>query len=160
MLYSCAIYRQPTDSLAQAQQNKLETLLLKARPTAHSVLLEIGCGWGSFALYAAARTGCSVVGITLSAEQHKFAQQRLGVAAAEVKDRVWFECVDYRLFQAQPKYFVHRLKHMQQQLLQKKKEEGKAGVKEEEDLKFDAIVSCEMVCWFLFWFVLFGLNNE
>ncbi len=134
---------------AQAQQNKLETLLLKTRPTASSVLLEIGCGWGSFALYAAKRTGCSVVGITLSAEQLKWAQQRLdGTEGEGVRDRVWFELVDYRLFKPQDKYFVHRRKAQQQieQKMNPTNSKNKDLKQPVEDLKFDAIMSCEMVC--------------
>jgi cyclopropane-fatty-acyl-phospholipid synthase len=92
--YSGAVFRQPDQSLAEAQRNKFELMLrrLDLKPEHH--LLEIGCGWGGFALHAAHQTGCRVTGITLSREQLEEARRR--AAAAGLSDRVEFRLQDYR----------------------------------------------------------------
>jgi len=74
MQYSCACF-DGTDDLAQAQQNKLELICLKLHLEKGMRLLDIGCGWGGLARHAARHYGCSVVGITLSAEQQKYAAE-------------------------------------------------------------------------------------
>jgi cyclopropane-fatty-acyl-phospholipid synthase len=75
MSYSCA-YWQHADNLEQAQQDKLDLICrkLELKPGEH--LLEIGCGWGSLAQYAASNYGVKVTGITISIEQQKLARQR------------------------------------------------------------------------------------
>ncbi|HWI19241.1 MAG TPA: cyclopropane-fatty-acyl-phospholipid synthase family protein [Vicinamibacterales bacterium] len=77
LLYSCAIYERPDDSLAAAQVNKVRTICdrLELGPDDH--VLEIGTGWGGFALYAATRYGCRVTTTTISAEQHAYAVARI-----------------------------------------------------------------------------------
>ncbi len=94
MTYSCGIYPQAHTTLAQAQHEKYEHMLdlLKLEPGHH--LLEIGSGWGGFAIHAAQRTGCRVTSITLSREQLAEAQAR--AQAAGVADRVQFVYRDYR----------------------------------------------------------------
>ncbi len=94
MLYSCAIFARPDDSLEQAQQNKLQTLIRKARIGPDDHVLEIGCGWGAFAIAAARTTGCRVTGITLSQQQLEWARAR--VREAGLADRIRIELCDYR----------------------------------------------------------------
>ena len=86
MMYSCAVFESPDDTLEQASLAKLARVcsMLELRPDDH--VLEIGTGWGGFALYAAERCGCRVTTTTISAEQHAFATQR--VREAGLQDRV------------------------------------------------------------------------
>ena len=94
MTYSAAVFSEPGISLEAAQQEKFDRLLAMLAVNADHHLLEIGCGWGGFALYAARRTGCRVTGITLSREQLNEARRR--ASEAGVADRVRFELRDYR----------------------------------------------------------------
>lgn len=75
MSYSCA-YWQHAQNLAQAQQDKLDLICrkLELKPGEH--VLEIGCGWGGLAQFAATNYAVKVTGITISIEQQKLAQQR------------------------------------------------------------------------------------
>lgn len=66
--YSCAYFRD-TDHLAQAQQQKMDLICRKLGLQPGQCVLDIGCGWGGFAKYAAERYGCAAVGITISREQ-------------------------------------------------------------------------------------------
>lgn len=94
MSYSCALFEgTPDEPLEQAQQRKYRRLLeaLGARPGDH--ILEIGCGWGGFALLAAQR-GYRVTAITLSQEQLAYARRRL--VEAGVSGRVELRLQDYR----------------------------------------------------------------
>lgn len=93
MTYSAARLDRPDEDLRTAQRRKLRRMLALtgARPGDH--ILEIGCGWGSFALEAA-RAGCRVTGITLSQEQLAFARAR--VDAAGLSDRIELRLQDYR----------------------------------------------------------------
>uniref|UniRef100_A0A832MMQ5 DUF1365 family protein n=1 Tax=Eiseniibacteriota bacterium TaxID=2212470 RepID=A0A832MMQ5_UNCEI len=93
MTYSAARWRNPDDGLAEAQAHKLALALRRARVGAGTRVLEIGSGWGSLALAAAAR-GAEVTGLTLSTEQCALATRR--AAEAGVADRVRFELLDYR----------------------------------------------------------------
>ncbi len=74
MNYSCG-YWQGTNSLEQAQINKLDLVCKKLDLQPGDTLLDIGCGWGSLAKYAAENYGAKVIGITISKEQKNFAQQ-------------------------------------------------------------------------------------
>jgi cyclopropane-fatty-acyl-phospholipid synthase len=94
MTYSCAIFRSETENLEQAQRNKLRAMITKARIGADDHVLEIGCGWGSFALEAVRETGCRVTGITISKEQHALARRR--VTEAGLQDRITLLLRDYR----------------------------------------------------------------
>lgn len=85
MTYSCGIYPEAQTTLAQAQLEKYEHMLALLRLEPEQHLLEIGSGWGGFAIYAAQRTGCRVTSITLSREQLAEAQAR--AEAAGVADR-------------------------------------------------------------------------
>ncbi len=94
MTYSCGIYHTGEETLEEAQRNKLQAMIRKARLGAGDHVLEIGCGWGAFALEAARETGCRVTGITISREQYKLARQR--VVEAGLEDRVEILLKDYR----------------------------------------------------------------
>jgi cyclopropane-fatty-acyl-phospholipid synthase len=94
MTYSAAYFAAPTDTLEQAQLAKYRRLADKARIDADCHVLEIGCGWGGFAIFAASTYGCRVTGITLSEQQAALARQR--VREAGLEDRVAIELIDYR----------------------------------------------------------------
>jgi cyclopropane-fatty-acyl-phospholipid synthase len=94
MAYSSAVFTAPGQTLRDAQLSKFEHMLARLDLGAGHHLLEIGSGWGGFAIFAAQRTGCRVTSITLSAEQLEEATRRAQVAG--VADRVSFELCDYR----------------------------------------------------------------
>jgi cyclopropane-fatty-acyl-phospholipid synthase len=94
MTYSCAIFSRGADSLEAAQEDKLEMVCEKLALAPGERVLDIGCGWGSFAAHAATRHGVEVVGITLSEPQARVARQR--IASAGVDDRVEIRVMDYR----------------------------------------------------------------
>ena len=93
MTYSCAVW-EPGDTLEQAQERKLRTICDKLDLGPGDHVLEIGCGWGSFALLAAGEYGARVTGVTISQEQFDAARAR--VAAAGLSDRVEILFQDYR----------------------------------------------------------------
>lgn len=94
MVYSCAYFRDPGDSLEQAQEQKLEHILRKIRLAPGQRLLDIGCGWGALILKAARDYGARTVGITLSQKQYDLARER--IAAAGLSDRCEVRLADYR----------------------------------------------------------------
>ncbi|MBA2424441.1 MAG: class I SAM-dependent methyltransferase [Actinobacteria bacterium] len=94
MTYSCAVFERSDEPLAVAQQRKLRQVCDKLELTPDDRVLEIGCGWGSFALVAAGEYGAHVTGLTISAEQAELARTR--VAAAGLADRVTIVEEDYR----------------------------------------------------------------
>lgn len=75
MQYSCAYWKE-ADTLEQAQEAKLDMICRKLQLEPGMTLLDIGCGWGGLAAYAARHYGAVVHGVTISAEQQKLAQQR------------------------------------------------------------------------------------
>jgi cyclopropane-fatty-acyl-phospholipid synthase len=94
MTYSCGLFEQDDDTLEQIQLNKLRRVIAKAELTENDHVLEIGCGWGGFALEAVRQTGCRVTGITVSEEQLKLARQRIKEAGLE--ERIEIRLCDYR----------------------------------------------------------------
>ena len=94
MAYSSGVFRKPNDTLMDSQLNKFANMYERLDLKPEHTLLEIGSGWGGFAIYAAQRSGCRVHSITLSKEQLEEAQRRAD--AAGVGDRVSFELRDYR----------------------------------------------------------------
>jgi cyclopropane-fatty-acyl-phospholipid synthase len=94
MMYSCAIFEEPARSLHEAQLLKLDRICLKLALTPEDHVLEIGTGWGGFAIHAASRFGCRVTTTTISSEQHALASAR--VRAAGLEDRVTLLLEDYR----------------------------------------------------------------
>jgi cyclopropane-fatty-acyl-phospholipid synthase len=94
MVYSCAIFSRGAKTLEQAQEEKLETVARKLELKEGDRVLDVGCGWGGFPLWAATRYGASVVGITLSPPQAEKARQR--AEEAGVADKVEIRVMDYR----------------------------------------------------------------
>ncbi|MCW2951206.1 MAG: methyltransferase protein [Conexibacter sp.] len=94
LVYSCAYFASPDESLEAAQERKLERICRKLRLSRGERLLDIGCGWGSLVLHAAARHGVQAIGITLSPEQAALARER--VREAGLSDRVEIRIADYR----------------------------------------------------------------
>ncbi len=94
MTYSCAVFSNGAQTLEQAQQAKLELVARKLGLREGQRVLDVGCGWGSFAIHAAREHGASVLGITLSQEQADFATER--AKDAGVGDRVEIRVADYR----------------------------------------------------------------
>lgn len=94
MTYSCAMFQNDSDTLEQAQRNKLDAIIRMAdiQPTDH--VLEIGSGWGSFAIRAVKQTGCRITTITLSEEQLQLARERIREAGMD--DRIDVHLCDYR----------------------------------------------------------------
>jgi len=94
LTYSCALFDEPGQSLEAAQLNKYRAMAERAQIAAGDHVLEIGCGWGGFAEFAAREYGCRVTGVTISQAQADYARARL--ARARLQDRVSIELVDYR----------------------------------------------------------------
>ena len=94
MTYSCAVFEHEDEPLAEAQRRKLRQVCDKLELTPDDRVLEIGCGWGSFALVAAGEYGAHLTGLTISAEQADLARTR--IAAAGLSDRVTILEEDYR----------------------------------------------------------------
>jgi cyclopropane-fatty-acyl-phospholipid synthase len=92
--YSCAIFSRGAGTLEEAQFEKRETVCRKLALKEGERVLDVGCGWGSFPIHAAAQHGARVVGITLSPAQAEEARRR--VEAAGVADRVEIRLMDYR----------------------------------------------------------------
>jgi cyclopropane-fatty-acyl-phospholipid synthase len=94
MTYSCAIFSRGATTLEEAQETKLELVCSKLDLAAGERVLDIGCGWGSFAIHAASRYGVNVVGTTLSEPQATLARRR--VDDAGLGDRIEIRVADYR----------------------------------------------------------------
>ncbi|HVC08034.1 MAG TPA: cyclopropane-fatty-acyl-phospholipid synthase family protein [Solirubrobacterales bacterium] len=94
MTYSCAVFSRGAETLEAAQEEKLEMVCRKLALEEGDRVLDVGCGWGSFPLWAATRHGARVVGITLSPPQAEMARQR--AQEAGVGDRVEIRVMDYR----------------------------------------------------------------
>jgi cyclopropane-fatty-acyl-phospholipid synthase len=94
MTYSCALFSAGAQTLEEAQRVKLDLVCQKLGLAEGQQVLDVGCGWGSFAIHAAANYGARVLGITLSEPQAELARNR--VKAAGVSDRVEIKVADYR----------------------------------------------------------------
>ncbi|KZC21414.1 MULTISPECIES: SAM-dependent methyltransferase [Rhodanobacter] len=94
LMYSSALWTDPTDTLETASARKLERICRKLDLQPTDRVIEIGTGWGGFALYAATHYGCHVTTTTISREQHALASAR--IAAAGLGDRVTLLLKDYR----------------------------------------------------------------
>lgn len=92
--YSSALYRQHDETLEAAQLNKLDRVIAHLRASPGDKVLEIGCGWGALMHRLAAASGCHVTGITLSAEQLRYARHRL--AHSDQPQNSSLRLADYR----------------------------------------------------------------
>jgi cyclopropane-fatty-acyl-phospholipid synthase len=94
LMYSSALFADEQESLEVASRRKLERICEKLQLSARTRVIEIGGGWGGFALYAARHHGCHVTTTTISRQQYQLARAR--VAAAGLSDRVEVLLADYR----------------------------------------------------------------
>ena len=94
MMYSCAYYQDDKTSLEQASVAKLQRICDKLQLNESDHVIEIGTGWGGFALYAAKNYGCKVTTTTISQQQHDYAQQR--IIEAGLEDKITLLMKDYR----------------------------------------------------------------
>jgi cyclopropane-fatty-acyl-phospholipid synthase len=94
MVYTCAYYRDPDGKLEQAQQDKLDHVCRKLELQRGETMLDIGCGWGSLAIWAAQHYGVRAHGVTLSKAQADYAAERIRREGLTDRCRVDFR--DYR----------------------------------------------------------------
>ncbi len=94
MTYSSAIFASPDQSLEHAQSEKYDRLCRQIKLTSSDHLLEIGSGWGGFAVHAAKNYGCRITTITISEEQFRYAKARF--EAEGLDDKITILCQDYR----------------------------------------------------------------
>lgn len=94
LAYSCAIFPTGESTLLEASETKFDHICRKLELKPEDHLLEIGTGWGGFALHAARKYGCRVTTTTISRKQYEFAQNRVREAGLEDRVRVLME--DYR----------------------------------------------------------------
>ena len=94
MVYSCAYFASPDDTLEEAQTRKLALICRKLRLQPGERLLDVGCGWGSLVIHAAREHGVRAVGVTLSEPQAELARAR--VRDAGLSDRCEIRVADYR----------------------------------------------------------------
>lgn len=94
LMYSSALWESGIDTLDAASERKLQRICERLRLQASDHVMEIGTGWGGFAVYAASHYGCRVTTTTISREQHAWASAR--VAEAGLADRVTVLLEDYR----------------------------------------------------------------
>jgi cyclopropane-fatty-acyl-phospholipid synthase len=94
MMYSCAYFERPDATLAEASSAKNDRICAKLQLSASDHLLEIGSGWGGFAIHAASHYGCRVTTTTISRQQYDLALQR--VRESGLSDRVTVMLTDYR----------------------------------------------------------------
>ena len=94
MAYSSGYFTGSKESLHEAQVAKFDIWCQKLRLKPTDRVLEIGCGWGGFALHAARHYGCHVTGITISQEQYTYCQEL--IAREGLQDKIDLQFVDYR----------------------------------------------------------------
>jgi cyclopropane-fatty-acyl-phospholipid synthase len=94
LMYSCAIFERPDASLEEAARAKVDRICRKLDLHAHDHLIEIGTGWGGFAIHAAKNYGCRVTTTTISRAQHDYAVKKIAEAGLSGRVTVLFK--DYR----------------------------------------------------------------
>jgi len=99
MMYSAAMFQRESDTLEKASKRKLDVICQKLSLLPGQRIVEIGTGWGSFALHAARHYGCHVTTVTISREQHALASQR--VVAEGLQDKIEVLLKDYRDLEGQ-----------------------------------------------------------
>lgn len=94
MAYSCGIFRNERESLDVAQERKFEALCRKLQLKKSDHLLEIGSGWGGFAVYAAKKYGCRITTVTISEQQYNYAKEK--IRKAKLDKQIDLRLADYR----------------------------------------------------------------
>lgn len=94
MVYTSAFFQSASETLEQAQDNKLNLICQKLQLKPGETFLDIGCGWGTLARHAARKYGTLSTGVTLSKNQTEYATQRINTE--HLSDRVRILCSDYR----------------------------------------------------------------
>ncbi len=94
MMYSSALFRSDSDSLLDASTAKLDLICQKLQLNENDHVIEIGTGWGGFAIHAAQHYGCRVTTTTISQQQHDFAKEK--IASLNLEDRITLLQEDYR----------------------------------------------------------------
>jgi cyclopropane-fatty-acyl-phospholipid synthase len=94
MTYSCAFYSKPSDSLEDAQLRKFDRICAKLQIGPGDRVLEIGTGWGGFAIHAARNYGCHITTTTISSRQYEYALDLVSRAGMQDRIEVWKR--DYR----------------------------------------------------------------
>lgn len=94
LMYSCAIFASEEQTLESASTAKIDRICRKLQLSSHDHVLEIGTGWGGFALHAARRYGCKITTTTISEQQYLLTRER--VNAAGLADRITVLMEDYR----------------------------------------------------------------
>ncbi len=92
--YSCAYFKNDTDTLEEAQNNKIEHIIKKLNLKPNQKVLDIGSGWGTLALEIAKKSKCEVIGVTLSENQYKYSVEKAKENGLE--NQVQFRLTDYR----------------------------------------------------------------
>ncbi|MGI8469777.1 MAG: class I SAM-dependent methyltransferase [Pyrinomonadaceae bacterium] len=103
LTYSCAYFRSDSDTIEQAQKQKIEHSLKKLRLKPNETLLDIGCGWGALVMRAAERYGAKATGITLSEEQ--FAGANAAIEKRGFQDKANVRLANYRTLAEEGKQF-------------------------------------------------------
>lgn len=99
MMYSSAIYQNEFDNLEQASERKLRIICEKLQLNSNDKVIEIGTGWGGFAIYAAQKYGCHVTTTTISNEQHKYTEKLINQLG--LSKQITLRKLDYRLLTGQ-----------------------------------------------------------
>jgi cyclopropane-fatty-acyl-phospholipid synthase len=94
MVYSCAYFRSPLNTLETAQRDKMDHICRKLALQRNERFLDIGCGWGSLALHAASRYGASAHGVSLSSAQVDYAKHRVAATGPSVDCNIYWS--DFR----------------------------------------------------------------
>jgi cyclopropane fatty-acyl-phospholipid synthase-like methyltransferase len=94
MVYTAGFFRDESETLEQAQDNKMDLVCRKLMVQPGQEMLDIGCGWGTLAMHAAKNFGVKSTGVTIAEKQTAFGNER--IAKAGLSDRARIECLDYR----------------------------------------------------------------
>lgn len=94
MVYSCGYFEHGDEDLTTAQEKKIDHILNKISIKPGQTLLDIGCGWGALVIRAAQRYGAQCIGITLSAQQQAWANERIKLLG--LQDQIRIQLLDYR----------------------------------------------------------------
>jgi len=99
MTYSCGIFNNEDSTLLQASIAKYDRIINQLQLGSSDSVLEIGCGWGGFAIHAAQSTGCKITSTTISEEQYRFAKQRVKILG--LAEQIKIIKTDYRNLNSQ-----------------------------------------------------------